>query len=102
MLIEFPLFAAGLAFGSFLNVCITRIPRDESIMRPGSHCRECGERIVWYDNIPLLSFVLLRARCRECCARIPFRYPAVELLTGLVFAACYSWYDPTWLTLKYC
>lgn len=102
MLIELALFVAGLAFGSFLNVCITRIPRDESIVRPGSHCRDCGAGIGWYDNIPLLSFVLLRAHCRACRARIPFRYPVVELLTAIVFAAGYAWYGPTWLTLKYC
>lgn len=102
MLIELALFVAGLAFGSFLNVCITRIPRDESVVRPRSHCRDCGAQLHWHDNIPLLSFAVLRGRCRACHSPIPFRYPAVELLTGVVFAACYASFGPSWLTLKYC
>ena len=100
--IEGVLFVAGLAFGSFLNVCITRIPRDESIVRPRSHCRECGQPIGWRDNIPVLSFLLLRGRCRACRATIPYRYPLVELLTAVVFALCYQWYGPAWITLKFC
>jgi len=96
------LFVVGLAMGSFLNVCISRIPRDESVVRPASHCRECGKAIRWFDNVPLLSFFLLRGRCRDCGARISLRYPAVELLTGVVFAACYAGYGPSWVTLKFC
>jgi len=99
---ECVLFLAGLAFGSFLNVCITRIPRDESVVRPPSHCRGCGKPIRWFDNIPLLSYVLLHGRCRTCGARISLRYPAVELLTGLLWVACFAMYGPTWLTLKFC
>ncbi len=99
---ECALFVAGLAFGSFLNVCITRIPREESIIRPPSHCRECGKPVRWRDNIPVLSFVMLRGRCRECGSRIPYRYLAVELLTASIFAACYARFGPTWLTLKFC
>ena len=99
---ECVLFLAGLVFGSFLNVCITRIPREESIIHPASHCRECGKPVRWFDNVPVVSFLLLRGRCRACGTRIPYRYPAVELLTGLVFAACYVWYGPTWLTAKFC
>lgn len=99
---ECVLFAAGLAFGSFLNVCIARIPRDESIVHPPSHCRDCGKPIRWWNNVPVLSFLLLRGRCRDCGSRIPYRYPVVELLTALVFAGCYAWFGPTWLTLKYC
>ena len=102
MLIEFALFVAGLAFGSFLNVCITRIPRDESVVRPRSHCRDCAAPLHWLDNVPLLSFALLRGRCRACQSPISLRYPAVELLTGIVFAACYAWFGPSWLTPKYC
>jgi leader peptidase (prepilin peptidase) / N-methyltransferase len=102
LFLECALFVAGLAFGSFLNVCITRIPREESIVRPASHCRECGKPIRWWDNIPLLSFLLLRGRCRGCGSRIPYRYPIVELLTGLVFVGCYVCFGPTWLTVKFC
>jgi leader peptidase (prepilin peptidase)/N-methyltransferase len=78
-------FILGLLFGSFLNVCISRLPRHESIVRPRSHCPQCGATIRWYDNIPLLSWVLLRGRCRDCKQRIPARYPLVELAVGLWF-----------------
>ena len=76
-------FGVGLLFGSFLNVCISRLPRAESIVKPRSHCLVCGHTIRWYDNIPLLSWLFLRARCRDCKAPIPWRYPAVELAMGL-------------------
>src|SRR5580658_93565 len=77
----------GLLIGSFLNVCIYRWTRDLSVVRPRSACPDCNHPIAWYDNIPLLSFLLLGGRCRNCQARIPWTYPAVELLTGLFF--CY-------------
>lgn len=96
------LFLLGLAFGSFLNVCISRIPRDESIVAPPSHCRSCGAAIRWYDNIPLASWIFLRGRCRRCGAHISFRYPAVELLTAILFVVCYAAFGPTWLLLKAC
>jgi leader peptidase (prepilin peptidase)/N-methyltransferase len=83
---ELGVFWVGLLFGSFLNVCISRLPRHESIVKPGSHCPVCGEPIRWYDNIPILSWVLLRGRCRKCKRRIPFRYPLVELAVGLWFS----------------
>jgi len=102
MIFECALFILGLAFGSFLNVCITRIPRDLSIITPGSHCPACGAPIRWHDNIPVLSWGLLRGRCRDCRARISLRYPAVELLTAVLFTACYVWFGPTWLTVKFC
>jgi len=75
----------GLVFGSFLNVCIVRVPRGESIVSPGSHCTGCGHSIRWYDNIPVLSYVLLRGRCRDCRRRISPLYPLVEILTGAAF-----------------
>ena len=95
-------FLAGLAFGSFLNVCISRIPRDESVITPPSHCSACGARICWRDNIPIVSWLLLRRRCRHCRTRISARYPAVELLTAILFTACYASFGWTLLTLKYC
>jgi leader peptidase (prepilin peptidase)/N-methyltransferase len=76
----------GLLIGSFLNVCIYRWPRDLSVVRPRSACIECDKPIAWYDNVPLLSYVILRARCRQCGARIHWRYPLVELFTAICFA----------------
>lgn len=81
-------FFAGLLIGSFLNVCIYRLPRDLSVVRPRSFCPACEKTIAWCDNIPLLSFVLLRGRCRYCQEPIPVRYPLVELATGLLFSWC--------------
>ncbi|KAB2961660.1 MAG: prepilin peptidase [Candidatus Methylomirabilis oxygeniifera] len=76
----------GLVVGSFLNVCIWRIPRDESLVFPGSHCPQCNAPVKWSDNIPIISFLLLAGRCRRCKTPIPWRYPLVEGLTaGLYF-----------------
>ncbi len=83
--LELPAFLLGLLFGSFLNVLISRLPRHESIATPRSHCPRCHIPIRPYDNIPILSWIFLRARCRTCKAPIPWRYPAVELATGLWF-----------------
>jgi leader peptidase (prepilin peptidase)/N-methyltransferase len=83
---ELPAFLLGLLFGSFLNVCIARLPDHRSILQPRSHCPRCLQPIRWYDNIPLLSWILLAAKCRHCKAAIPWRYPLVELATGLWFA----------------
>ena len=101
-LLESALFLVGLIFGSFLNVCISRIPRDESIISPPSYCPRCGAAIRWFDNFPLLSWILLRRRCRDCGQRIFWRYPVVELLTGLVFLGCGAAFGVTWFTLKFC
>jgi leader peptidase (prepilin peptidase)/N-methyltransferase len=79
-------FLLGLLFGSFLNVCISRLPDHRSISKPRSHCPNCLATIRWYDNIPLLSWLFLRARCRNCKMPISWRYPAVELVLGLWFA----------------
>jgi leader peptidase (prepilin peptidase)/N-methyltransferase len=76
-------FLLGLLLGSFLNVCISRLPEHRSISKPRSHCPNCLQTIGWYDNIPLLSWVLLRAKCRYCKERISWRYPLVELGVGL-------------------
>ena len=80
--------APGLAFGSFLNVVAARVPLKRSIVRPPSACMSCGHEIAWYDNIPLISWLVLRGHCRSCSAEISFRYPAVELITGLLVAGC--------------
>jgi len=94
-------FFLGLLIGSFLNVCILRIPRDESIVLPASHCPACGANIKPYDNIPVLSWLLLRGRCRKCKAPISPQYPAVELLTGLLFVACYLMFGLSFEGLKW-
>ena len=78
-------FVFGAVIGSFLNVCIYRIPAKESIVSPPSHCPKCGTLIRWYQNIPLLSYVLLGGRCGSCRSIIPVRYPLVELLTAGLF-----------------
>ena len=75
-------FAAGACIGSFLNVCIHRIPADESVVHPGSRCPRCQAAIAWYDNVPVLSWAWLRARCRGCGLPISARYPLVEAATG--------------------
>ncbi len=83
---ELAAFLLGLLLGSFLNVCISRLPEHKSISKPRSHCPQCGATIRWYDNVPLLSWVLLAAKCRSCKGRISWRYPAVELAVGVWFA----------------
>jgi leader peptidase (prepilin peptidase) / N-methyltransferase len=79
-------FLVGLLLGSFLNVCIARLPRHESIVSPRSRCESCGHSIRWYDNLPVLSYAILGGKCRDCGAKISLTYPAVELATGLWFA----------------
>lgn len=83
--INFFIFVFGTAVGSFLNVCIYRLPRKESIIRPRSHCTKCNKMVAWYDNIPLLSYLLLLGKCRHCKAKISFQYFIVEFLTGSMF-----------------
>ena len=76
----------GLAFGSFLNVCLSRWPADESVVQPRSHCRQCGRTLAWWENVPLVSWLALRGRCRTCRAWIGWRYPLVELAVGGLWA----------------
>jgi leader peptidase (prepilin peptidase)/N-methyltransferase len=95
-------FVLGLVVGSFLNVVIHRLPRGESLLRPGSQCPGCQAPIAPWDNVPVLAYLWLRGRCRRCGMRIPLRYPLIELLTGLVFAAIASRFGaapmtPVWL-----
>jgi leader peptidase (prepilin peptidase)/N-methyltransferase len=86
----------GLLLGSFLNVCIVRLPTGESVVRPRSHCRQCKQPIANRDNIPVLSWLLLGGACRACGERIPWRYPAVELATCVIFTMCCLHFSPGW------
>lgn len=94
MIIAF-VFLFGLVIGSFLNVCIARIPEELSIVTPGSHCPRCKKPIDPLDNIPLLSWMALGGKCRHCREPISPMYPAVELLTGILFALCYAQFGTT-------
>jgi leader peptidase (prepilin peptidase)/N-methyltransferase len=95
-------FLAGLIVGSFLNVCIHRIPAEQSVVWPGSRCPSCAKPIRWYDNIPVLSYIALGGRCRDCKLKIPLRYPAVELLTGAAFVAVWGQGFPPKVAVLYC
>ena len=94
-------FLFGLVVGSFLNVCILRIPAHKSIVLPASSCPNCGKAIAPYDNIPVLSWLILGGKCRNCKTKISAMYPAVELLTGLLFLACYFVFGLTLESLKW-
>jgi leader peptidase (prepilin peptidase) / N-methyltransferase len=94
------IFIIGLVFGSFLNVCVSRIPRGLSVVAPRSRCPHCNSPIAARDNIPILSWLLLRGKCRHCGGAISLRYPAVELLTAILFVGCYASFDLGWMGLK--
>jgi len=85
----------GLLIGSFLNVCIYRLPRDLSIVWPASRCTTCGRELSWYENVPVFSYLALRARCRSCGERISPMYPVIEIVTALIFAGALAWYGLT-------
>lgn len=93
---------AGLLIGSFLNVCIYRMPRDLSVVQPRSFCPACEHPIAWYDNVPILSYFLLRRRCRHCGTLIPVRYLIVECLTAALFFAVVTSLGPTAVAAKLC
>src|SRR5262249_14976857 len=95
-------FVYGAIIGSFLNVCIARLPEGRSIVRPGSHCPKCQVPIAWYDNVPILSYLVLGARCRTCHTRISALYPAVEILTGALAVALFLRLGPTLAFAGYC
>jgi leader peptidase (prepilin peptidase)/N-methyltransferase len=95
-------FAVGAVAGSFLNVVIWRVPRGESVVTPGSHCPHCNRPLVWWENIPLVSFLALRARCRTCGGRIRWRYFWVELATALVFVGMIRLFGATADGIAYC
>jgi len=95
------IFILGLIIGSFNNVCIYRIPRNESIIFPASHCPKCSSPIKPVDNIPLISYILLKGRCRHCGSKISIQYPIVELFTGLIYLIIYLTYGLSVQTLIY-
>ena len=82
-------FVFGAVMGSFYHVVATRLSNDESIISPGSHCPRCQHKLSWYENIPIVSYLLLKGKCRSCHSKIPISYFIVEIVTGLLFAACY-------------
>ncbi|MBM3813612.1 MAG: prepilin peptidase [Acidimicrobiia bacterium] len=92
---------AGLLIGSFLNVCVYRLPRDMSVTWPGSRCTTCGHAIAWYENVPVVSYLLMRARCRHCRAGIAWRYPAVEAVTAALFLLGYLTWGPSAGAVKF-
>lgn len=91
----------GLVIGSFLNVCIHRLPRGESVIWPASRCPRCGQSIAWYDDIPLLNFLWLQGHCRKCRSRISFRYPIVEFMNGLGYVMIVEKFGWEWMSLGY-
>lgn len=90
----------GALLGSFANVIIYRLPKEESIVNPGSHCYACQKPVAWYDNIPIFSWFVLRGKCRKCQAPFSFRYPFVELLMALLFAASFYKLGMTWTLVE--
>jgi len=93
MLIMF--FIIGTIMGSFYHVVATRLSNDESIISPGSHCPRCNHFLKWYENIPVISYIILKGRCRKCNSKIPISYLIVEIITGLLFSVCYNSFDLT-------
>ncbi len=86
------IFAFGAIIGSFLNVCVYRLPLGRSIVTPPSHCPFCGKRVRWFDNVPILSYIILRGKCRDCARGIPVRYPLVELLSAFSGVGLFMFY----------
>ncbi len=95
LLVSAFVFILGLIFGSFFNVCIHRFPREQSIVWPGSKCPSCGKSIAWYDNVPILSFLILGGCCRNCKSEISHRYWAVEAVCGFFFLWIWFYFGPT-------
>ncbi len=95
------LFILGCLLGSFANVIIVRLPAGESVVRPRSHCRECKKMVVWYQNIPIFSWLFLRGQCANCGVKFSFRYPLVEFLMGLLFALVFLATGWSWTLVEY-
>ena len=91
----------GICIGSFLNVCIYRIPREESISFPPSHCTNCNYKLRWIDNLPLLSYIMLKGKCRNCKEKISIQYPLIELLNCILYIGIYTKYGVELITIKY-
>lgn len=94
-------FIYGIVIGSFLNVCIYRIPNGSSIVFGHSHCMKCNKKIKWYDLIPVFSFLLLRGRCRYCKAKISIQYPIIELLNGILYILVFYILGWSWISVLY-
>lgn len=95
------IFLYGIVIGSFLNVCIYRIPKGESIVKVRSHCMNCGYQLKWYDLVPLFSFLFLRGRCRKCKQKISVQYPVIELLNGVLYCIVFAVYGVSVNALLY-
>ena len=89
------IFILGAIMGSFYHVVATRLSNDESIISPASHCPRCNHYLKWYENIPIISYLLLKGKCKSCNSKIPISYLVVEIVTGLLFAVCYNSFDFT-------
>ena len=95
-------FILGLVLGSFANVCIYRMQRNLSIVKPNSHCTNCNNFIKWYDNIPILSYILLKGKCRYCKSKISLRYPLIEFICGLLFLSMYFLFGFSYILIPFC
>ena len=95
-------FIYGICIGSFLNVVILRLPLGQSVVKNESHCFSCNNHIKWYDNIPLVSYILLRGKCRNCGSNISIQYPIVELLNGVLWILIYFKFKLSFETLIFC
>ncbi|MBC2579943.1 A24 family peptidase [Clostridium sp. DJ247] len=95
------IFILGTIIGSFLNVCIYRIPREQSIAYPSSHCTSCNNEIKWYDLFPIVSYIFLKGKCRYCGEKVSIRYPIIEFITGLIYLMLYIKYGITISLIKY-
>jgi leader peptidase (prepilin peptidase)/N-methyltransferase len=95
------IFVLGILLGSFANVIIFRIPKHKSIVTPRSHCQSCGKTVLWYDNIPIFSWILLKGQCRFCKSKFSIRYPLVEFLMGVMFAIVFLKVGWSWTLLEY-
>lgn len=102
ILIYIGIFICGTIVGSFLNVCICRIPAKESVIKGRSHCMSCGSKLKWYEMIPVVSWMLLRGKCRSCGMKISSQYPLVELINGILWAVTFLICGTTWVSFIYC